>query len=51
LRGRTDAIVALTHLSLAQMPSSSRGPGVDLVLGGHEHGNWLMHRGSGSFRS
>ena len=46
LRGRTDAIVALTHLSLAQDAEFvSAVPGIDLVLGGHEHENWLMYRG------
>ncbi len=46
LRGRTDAIVALTHLSLAQDAEFVNAvPGIDLVLGGHEHENWLMHRG------
>ena len=46
LRGATDAIVALTHLSLehdAELVTAV--PGIDLVLGGHEHENWLMHRG------
>jgi len=46
LRGRTDAIVALTHLSLAQDAEFVEAvPGIDLVLGGHEHENWLMYRG------
>ena len=46
LRGRTDAIVALTHLSLAQDAEFVTAvPGIDLVLGGHEHENWLMQRG------
>ena len=46
LRGRTDAIVALTHLSLAQDAEFVDAvPGIDLVLGGHEHENWLMYRG------
>jgi 5'-nucleotidase len=47
LRGKTDAIVALTHLSLEQDAEFvSAVPGIDLVLGGHEHENWLMYRGS-----
>ena len=47
LRGRVDAIVALTHLSLAQDDEFvAHVPGIDLVLGGHEHENWLMHRGA-----
>jgi 5'-nucleotidase len=46
LRGQTDAIVALTHLSLEQDAQFvSDVPGIDLVLGGHEHENWLMYRG------
>ncbi|CAG1006698.1 5'-nucleotidase / UDP-sugar diphosphatase [Burkholderiales bacterium] len=47
LRGDTDAIVALTHLSLehdAELVTAV--PGIDLVLGGHEHENWLMYRGA-----
>lgn len=47
LRRDTDAIVALTHLSLAQDAEFVDAvPGIDLVLGGHEHENWLMYRGS-----
>ena len=46
LRGQVDAIVALTHLSLEQDAEFVQAvPGVDLVLGGHEHENWLMYRG------
>jgi 5'-nucleotidase / UDP-sugar diphosphatase len=46
LRGKTDAIVALTHLSLEQDAELVTAvPGIDLVLGGHEHENWLMYRG------
>ena len=46
LRATTDAIVALTHLSLEQDAEFvSAVPGIDLVLGGHEHENWLMYRG------
>lgn len=46
LRGRVDAIVALTHLALAQDAEFVAAlPEVDLVLGGHEHENWLMRRG------
>lgn len=46
LRGTTDAIVALTHLSLEQDAEFvSAVPGIDLVLGGHEHENWLLYRG------
>lgn len=46
LRGQVDAIVALTHLSVAQDDQFVNAvPGVDLVLGGHEHENWLLYRG------
>jgi 5'-nucleotidase len=46
LRGRTDAIVALTHLTLAQDAELVAAlPELDLALGGHEHENWLMLRG------
>ena len=46
LRGKVDAVVALTHLSLEQDAQFVEAvPGIDLVLGGHEHENWLMYRG------
>lgn len=46
LRGKVDAIVALTHLSLEQDAEFVAAvPDIDLVLGGHEHENWLMYRG------
>ena len=46
LRGKVDAIVALTHLSLEQDAAFVTAvSGIDLVLGGHEHENWLMYRG------
>ncbi len=46
LRGKVDAIVALTHLSLEQDGELVEGvPAIDLVLGGHEHENWLAYRG------
>jgi 5'-nucleotidase len=46
LRGQVDALVALTHLSLAQDDEFVTAvPGIDLVLGGHEHENWLLYRG------
>ncbi|MBP8037442.1 MAG: bifunctional metallophosphatase/5'-nucleotidase [Desulfobulbus sp.] len=48
LQGKTDAIVALTHLSLAQDSSLATAvPGIDLILGGHEHENWQIFRGPG----
>lgn len=47
LVGHTDAIVALTHLTLAQDAQLLQAvPEIDLALGGHEHENWLMLRGT-----
>lgn len=46
LAGKVDAIVGLTHLALdqdAQLVTAV--PQIDLVLGGHEHENWLAQRG------
>ena len=46
LRGKVDAIVAITHLSLAQDAEFVTAiPEIDLVLGGHEHENWMLQRG------
>ena len=46
LKGKVDAVVALTHLTLAQDAQFvAEVPEVDLVLGGHEHENWLLRRG------
>lgn len=46
LAGEVDAIVALTHLSLEQDAEFVEAvPGIDLVLGGHEHENFVLHRG------
>ena len=48
LQGKVDAIIALTHLSLAgDQDLVTQVPGIDLVLGGHEHENWLLRRGPG----
>jgi 5'-nucleotidase len=47
LAGHVDAIVALTHLSLAEDQALVTAvPEIDLVLGGHEHENWMIRRGS-----
>jgi 5'-nucleotidase len=47
LEGKVDAVIALTHLSLAaDQDLVTQVPGIDLVLGGHEHENWLLRRGS-----
>lgn len=46
LKGKADAVIALTHLSLAEDAQLvSAVPAIDLVLGGHEHENWMMRRG------
>ena len=46
LRGKTDAIIALTHLSLARDSALAAAvPEIDLILGGHEHENWHIFRG------
>jgi 5'-nucleotidase len=46
LKGKVDAIVALTHLTLAQDAEFLTAlPEIDLALGGHEHENWLLRRG------
>lgn len=46
LTGKVDAIVALTHLSLAGDAAVAAGvPEIDLILGGHEHENWMLRRG------
>ena len=46
LKGKTDAIVALTHLTLAgDRQVAEQVPGIDVILGGHEHENWLLERG------
>lgn len=47
LKGKVDAIVALTHLSLAgDAELAVKVPEIDLILGGHEHENWLLRRGA-----
>lgn len=48
LQGNVDAVIALTHLSLAgDQALVTEVPGIDVVLGGHEHENWLLRRGPG----
>jgi len=47
LRGRVDVLVALTHLALEQdVRVAAEVPQIDLILGGHEHENWQLWRGS-----
>jgi 5'-nucleotidase len=44
--GPVDAIVALTHLSLAEDQALvTAEDDIDVVLGGHEHENWMIRRG------
>jgi 5'-nucleotidase len=46
LHGKTDVVVALTHLTLAgDREIAELLPEIDLILGGHEHENWLIERG------
>jgi len=46
LTGKVDAIVALTHLTLAgDAELAIAVPEIDVILGGHEHENWMLRRG------
>jgi 5'-nucleotidase len=46
LRGKVDAIVALTHLAITGDQALVEAvPEIDVVLGGHEHENWMIRRG------
>jgi len=48
LRDRVDILVALTHLSMDQDVALAQSvPGIDLILGGHEHENMQLWRGAG----
>src|SRR5262249_33650168 len=45
LKGRCDAIVALTHLTLAgDQQVAEQVPEIDLILGGHDHENYFVER-------
>jgi len=45
---RTDALLALTHLALADdIAAAERLPALDLIMGGHEHENVDVRRGPG----
>ena len=47
LRDQVDILIAITHLSLAQdIQLAKTVPGIDLIIGGHEHENVQMWRGS-----
>jgi 5'-nucleotidase/UDP-sugar diphosphatase len=46
LKGTCDVIVALTHLALdGDRQIAEEVPEIDLILGGHEHENWMIERG------
>jgi 5'-nucleotidase len=48
LQGKVDAVIAITHQALADDALLvTQVPEIDLVLGGHEHENWFIRRGSG----
>jgi len=46
VQGKVDGVIAITHEALAddqQLVAAVKG--IDVVLGGHEHENWLIRRG------
>jgi len=46
LKGKCDVIVALTHLALdGDREIAENVPEIDVILGGHEHENWVIERG------
>ena len=46
LDGHVDAVIAITHQALADDAQLvTQVSGIDLVLGGHEHENWMIRRG------
>ncbi len=47
LRSKVDILIAITHLSLEQdQQLAASVPELDLILGGHEHENWQLQRGT-----
>lgn len=47
LKDSADAFIALTHLRLQDDVSLADSlPELDLILGGHEHENWMLRRGA-----
>lgn len=47
LRDSVDVLVGLTHLLLSQDARlADELPELDLILGGHEHENWMLRRGA-----
>ena len=48
LRPKVDVLIAVTHLPLAtDVAMVQAAPGIDLVIGGHEHENYQQWRGAG----
>jgi 5'-nucleotidase len=46
IKGKYDVLVALTHLSLdGDQQLAEQVPDIHLILGGHEHENWILERG------
>jgi len=46
LRDSVDVLVGLTHLAIPQdVQLADELPELDLILGGHEHENWVLRRG------
>ncbi len=46
IQGQYDVLVAITHLTLAgDQQLAEEVPAIDLILGGHEHENWIFERG------
>ena len=46
LRPKVDVLIAVTHQTLADdQRVATTVPGLDLILGGHEHENWELRRG------
>ncbi|MEP7383958.1 MAG: bifunctional metallophosphatase/5'-nucleotidase [Gemmatimonadota bacterium] len=47
IRDSVDVLVALTHLTVAQdQRVAEEVPSIDVILGGHEHENYLLRRGT-----
>lgn len=47
IRDSVDVLVALTHLAIADDQRAAESiPEIDLILGGHEHENYLLQRGA-----
>jgi 5'-nucleotidase/UDP-sugar diphosphatase len=46
IQGQFDVLVAITHLALAgDQQLAEEVPAIDVILGGHEHENWVLERG------